>query len=488
MNSLSQIQRCLILLLLLLVQGSVLAASEVGKVTYARGVLTGQIAGQPPEILGKDWPLFNGQTLNTGSTGFAVIELDDGSRMTLRPKTTFKIENVETREGSENALFRLFRGGFRAITGIISKKKPDAFRVTTSVATLGIRGTEFDARLCEGNECDEENRELAKTAQSEAQVIGRVALVKGNAIALEPDDERRTLRAGSEVYELDELRTGINSYAVIAFNDRSRVTLSPSSAFKIEAHKYAPEAPSENNALLRFIRGGLRLVTGAIGTLNRKAYKVATPTATLGIRGTGFDIACDGDCVDNTALYDPASDTPAARLLNYFLKPAFAQTRNGMYTRVWEGSIEIQFEGGTMLLEQDRVAFIRNNFSPPVIVDDFPVNLRNMGNAPRPDTLKIDEDLVTKLDADTIQPGLYVNVRDGEVGVEGLDGRTVTLRKGQAGLAALDGRTIRLDFVPPFQLFDRIPDPSQLTPRMRQMIELFGTQGSDKQEFECRVQ
>ncbi len=488
MDSRSRKPRSLMLVLLLLLQGPVLAATEVGKVTYARGVLTGQMPGQPAQILGKDWPLFNGQTLNTGTTGFAVIELEDGSRMTLRPKTTFKIENVDTRKGSENALFRLLRGGFRAITGFISKQKPNAFRVSTTVATLGIRGTEFDARLCEGAECDAENREVTKAARSESKVIGRIALVKGRAIALEPDDERRTLRAGSEIYELDELRTGINSFAVIAFNDRSRVTLSPSSAFKIEAHKYKPEAPQENNALLRFLRGGMRLVTGAIGTLNRKSYRVATPTATLGIRGTGFDLACDGECVDNTAMFDPVKQTPASRLLSYFLKPAYAQQgSNGMYTRVWEGSIEIQNEFGTLLLEQGGVAFLRNQFTPPVVVDDFPVYLRSMGNAPRPDRLTIEEDVFTGLDQE-IKPGLYVSVRDGEVGVQGADGSTITLTRGQAGLAALDGRTVRLNFVPPFQRFDRIPDPRQLTPRMRKMIELFGTQGSDQEEFECRVQ
>ena len=100
------------------------ADSEVGEVSYSRGVLTGQIENKAPRILGKGLPLHNGETLNTGASGFAIIKLDDGSRMTLRPNTTFKIENVDTSEGSENALFNLIRGGFRAITGFISKRRP----------------------------------------------------------------------------------------------------------------------------------------------------------------------------------------------------------------------------------------------------------------------------------------------------------------------------------------------------------------------------
>ena len=88
-----------------------LAAVEVGEVTFARGVVTGQIDGEQPRIIGKGVGLHNGETLNTGSRAFALIKLNDGTRMTLRPNTTFKIENVDTRQGSENMLLSLVRGG-----------------------------------------------------------------------------------------------------------------------------------------------------------------------------------------------------------------------------------------------------------------------------------------------------------------------------------------------------------------------------------------
>ena len=81
-----------------------LAATEIGEVAYSRGVLTGQVDGQQPRLIGKGVALYNGETLNTGSKGFAIIELEDGTRMTLRPNTTFKIEDVSQERGSENAL------------------------------------------------------------------------------------------------------------------------------------------------------------------------------------------------------------------------------------------------------------------------------------------------------------------------------------------------------------------------------------------------
>src|SRR5690606_26622616 len=58
--------------------------------------------------------------------------------------------NVEA-EPEDNAFFRLLKGGFRAVTGLIGKNDRERFRVRTPVATIGIRGTDFEARLCDGD-------------------------------------------------------------------------------------------------------------------------------------------------------------------------------------------------------------------------------------------------------------------------------------------------------------------------------------------------
>ena len=340
------------------------AAIEVGKVTYSRGVLTGQVVGSGPRIIGKGVPLHNGETLNTGSRGFALIKLNDGTRMTLRPNTTFKIENVDTREESENIFLSLIRGGFRALTGSISKRNPNAFRINTSVATIGIRGTEFDARICEGNECAMEEIATGETAQNESRVVGRIALLRGKASATEDDQTSRVLHTGAAVYERDQIRTGIKSFTVIAFDDKTRITMSPNSAFRIEEHEYKPEQPDENNSFFSFLQGGLRLITGAIGKLNQKAFRIGTPTATIGIRGTGFDLICEGSCAGSSAMLDPARDTLVAKFIRFFVKPVYAiGDGNGMYVKVWNGAIEIQLAKESLLLGNGKTAYLINNFS-----------------------------------------------------------------------------------------------------------------------------
>lgn len=465
------------------------AAVEVGQVSFSRGVLTGQIDGAEPRLIGKGVGLHNGETLNTGSRGFALIELNDGTRMTLRPNSTFKIDNVDTREGNENALLSLFRGGLRAITGLISKAKPDAFQINTSVATIGIRGTEFDARLCEGDECQQEEQASSEAAQRESRVIGRIALLRGKASATVDGEETRVLTSGAAVYERDQVETGIKSFAVIAFNDSSRATLSPQSAFRIEEHEFKPEQPDENNSFFSFLQGGLRFVTGAIGQLNRQAFRVATPTATIGIRGTGFDLVCEGACVSESAALDPASSSLLGQFMRLLIKPAYAQAGgDGMYAKVWRGAIELQLGNDRrVLLDNGRTAYLRNNFSQPQLVPDIPALLRRMGGAPRPDKVDVPDDAFSETDPGVIEPGLYVNVRKGDVAVQGADGKTVNVGAGEA-LQAGGTSARRLAFVPAFQKYDVIPDPAKVTVRSEKLMNLLGPRGAGKEGLECKVQ
>lgn len=460
--------RAIVILGVLLSEAS-LAAEEIGTVAYSHGVLTGQVDGEQPRLIAKGVPLHNGETLNTGSRGFALIKLDDGSRITLRPNTTIKIEDINTQKGSENALMSLFRGGLRAVTGFISKARPNAFNINSPVATIGIRGTEFDARLCEADECQQEEDATGKTAQRESRVVGRIALLRGKASAAVDGEESRVLSSGAAVYERDQIQTGIKSFAVIAFNDETRATLAPQTVIRVEEHEYKPEQPDENNSFLSFLQGGLRMVTGAIGRLNSKAFRVATPTATIGIRGTGFDLVCEGACVSSNAALDPAGDG------------------NGMYVKVWSGSIELYLGSKIMLLNNGRTAYLRNNFSHPLLILDIPAKLRHMGGAPRPDKVPMPEDAFSEAAPGIIEPGLYVSVRKGDVAVKGADGKVINIGAGEA-LRAGARAAQRLGFVPAFQKYDKIPDPAKITVQAEKMLNLFGAEGADKEGMECTVQ
>src|SRR5690606_35872190 len=61
----------------------------------------------------------------------------------------------------------------------------------------------------------------------------------------------------------------------------------PNTDFAIREYRYDGRTDGSERGLFGLLKGAMRAVTGAIGRVNRSAYEIQTPTATIGIRGTG---------------------------------------------------------------------------------------------------------------------------------------------------------------------------------------------------------
>ena len=96
-----------------------------------------------------------GDTLVTGSRSYVRMEMTDGGEMVLRPESQLLLESyafTEEKRSEDSLVMRMIKGGMRTVTGLISKRgNRDAYLLKTSTATIGIRGTQFDLRVCEGN-------------------------------------------------------------------------------------------------------------------------------------------------------------------------------------------------------------------------------------------------------------------------------------------------------------------------------------------------
>ena len=108
---------------------------------------------------------------------------------------TFKFEEFNIEPKKERSVVRLFKGGMRTVTGYLSKRNPNAFKVRTAAATIGIRGTEFDARLCK-SDCAEEAKTVTRAGVAPvSKVVGRVGFVRGS-LNRERGGQSQTLLAG----------------------------------------------------------------------------------------------------------------------------------------------------------------------------------------------------------------------------------------------------------------------------------------------------
>ncbi|UCD10535.1 MAG: FecR domain-containing protein [Nitrospinaceae bacterium] len=121
---------------------------------------------------------------------------------------------------------------------------------------------------------------------------GMVVASRGEVIALSGGGSRE-LKQGDFVYVADEIMTAPRSFAVLQFTDGAKVTVRPDSTLIIEQYLYAGNENDE--ATLNLVSGGLRVITGAMAKSNPENYKVRTPVALMGVRGTEFSIMLCGD-------------------------------------------------------------------------------------------------------------------------------------------------------------------------------------------------
>lgn len=87
-----------------------------------------------------------GDTVTTGLRGVAQLRMVDGAVLAVRPGTELRIDAYSFDEpGKEDSsFFSLLSGAFRSITGLIGQRNKDGYRVSTSTATIGIRGSDAD--------------------------------------------------------------------------------------------------------------------------------------------------------------------------------------------------------------------------------------------------------------------------------------------------------------------------------------------------------
>lgn len=127
--------------------------ANTGTITHLSGVVSVRKADGAPVAASAGTQVQGGDTITTGVGGFVRMEMSDGGEMILRPDSQLKIEAYSfdsAKPQEDKFVFSMLKGGLRALTGLVSKRGDhDAYRLKTPTATIGIRGTQFDGRVCQ---------------------------------------------------------------------------------------------------------------------------------------------------------------------------------------------------------------------------------------------------------------------------------------------------------------------------------------------------
>jgi len=123
-----------------------------------------------------------------------------------------------------------------------------------------------------------------------ADLAGRIIMARGEVQAINEAGETRKLKRRDSIFSHEIIKTGKKSKVQIRFIDNALLALKENSELNIKAYVYSEANEKNNQVFMELVAGGFRTLTGKIGKGNKAAYKVDTPVASIGIRGTLYDV------------------------------------------------------------------------------------------------------------------------------------------------------------------------------------------------------
>lgn len=179
------------------------------------------------------------------------------------------------------------------------------------------------------------------SATTRGTVFGEVWRIRGEVSADSPKNgNSKLLKEGDKVFVGEHLRASTTGEAVIKTLDAGILAVRPGGDVLTE--RFSAKGEAKDNWGLRLLKGSIRVVTGWIGRVNRSGYRVATSTATIGIRGTDHE--------PYVLAADTTTPADAAGAPKY---------RSGTYDKVNRGATLLEAAGKDLEIEAGKVGFAR---------------------------------------------------------------------------------------------------------------------------------
>lgn len=128
---------------------------------------------------------------------------------------------------------------------------------------------------------------LLSHAAYAAELFGTVDAVSGNATVMDSTEVATSVSLGQKILAGQSIQTGPDGEVHVVTQDGGLLALRPNSSFRINSYKARGESSDE--IVMSLFKGALRSVTGWITKRNSAAYRLHTPNATIGVRGTDHE-------------------------------------------------------------------------------------------------------------------------------------------------------------------------------------------------------
>ncbi len=126
-------------------------------------------------------------------------------------------------------------------------------------------------------------------------VVGEVSLVLGKAYRYQADGSRVAIERYSEIAVQDVISTESNGHVHIRFIDDALVSVRPHSELEVVRYEFNADRPEQSAVKFNLREGVTRAISGEAAKSARDRFRLNTPIAAIGVRGTDFVVSTDAD-------------------------------------------------------------------------------------------------------------------------------------------------------------------------------------------------
>lgn len=123
--------------------------------------------------------------------------------------------------------------------------------------------------------------------------VGQATLVIGQARIVGVDGMVTAAQVGTPVRVGDKIETQAGGHVYLRFVDGANLSVRPMSRMWIESYSHNPQQPQLGAIKFKLEEGVARSITGAWGEAARDRFRLNTPVAAIGVRGTDFTVRSD---------------------------------------------------------------------------------------------------------------------------------------------------------------------------------------------------
>ncbi len=127
--------------------------------------------------------------------------------------------------------------------------------------------------------------------------IGEITLVLGKAEVRRAGGAVVPATVGLPVHVNDLIETNARGHVHVRFVDNALVSVRPQSQLEILRYDYDPARPAESAVKMNLIEGETHAISGEAAKAARQNYRMNTPIAAIGVRGTDYTVTASRQAV-----------------------------------------------------------------------------------------------------------------------------------------------------------------------------------------------